>query len=404
MPLDAASMVRETANAPGTGSLTLLGAPAGYRTFLSAIGNGDSCYVTIRDSSQFEVSVCTLSGGTTLSRDTVLRNSLGTTAKINFSGGVQVYQSYPHERAVFLADTVTGPAFMSQIGRDIATAADAAAARAALGSGQWKEPVQVWATGNVTISNPGTATFDGVTLSAGDRIGLPAQTTTSQNGIYVFSGSSSAMTRAADADTWDELSGAVVVVRRGTVNADRVFLCTVDPGGTLGTTAVAWAQVGAGSIQSSALTALSGTSTDVTGIPAGVKGITIGISGMSTNGTSSIILQLGDSGGVETSGYAGTGSAADNGGVGALLASSGFMIARNPNAAHAYSGVIVLTLMDAATNLWAGMHIIGNSTVAFSLFGAASKALSATLDRIRFTTAGGTETFDAGSVTINWKT
>jgi hypothetical protein len=126
--------------------------------------------VTIRDSSQFEVSVCTLTGGNTLSRDTVIRNSLGTTAKINFSGAVQVYQSAPHERQVFLADTVTGPAFMSQIGRDVATAVDAAAVRTAIGAAPlgspWKDPVRVATTANITLS--GTQTIDGVAVVAGE--------------------------------------------------------------------------------------------------------------------------------------------------------------------------------------------------------------------------------------------
>src|SRR5262245_57603746 len=40
----------------------------------------------------------------------------------------------------------------------------------------WKAPVRVLMTTNVTISNPGTAVFDGVTLTAGDRVALVGQT------------------------------------------------------------------------------------------------------------------------------------------------------------------------------------------------------------------------------------
>jgi hypothetical protein len=61
---------------------------------------------------------------------------------------------------------------------------------------------------------------------------------------------------------------------------------------------------------------------------------------------------------------------------------------------------VVLELLDAATYLWVATVVGGYSTSATLLHGGGSKALSATLDRIRLTTVGGTNTFDAGSVNI----
>lgn len=122
-------------------------------------------------------------------------------------------------------------------------AANATAARAALQSA-YKDPVTVAATGNVNVSNPGTSTFDGVTLSNGDSILLPAQTAPAENGIYIFNGSGVAMTRRSDANTWARLPGAIIPVLRGTAGADRIYHCTADPGGTLGTTAVTFSVVG----------------------------------------------------------------------------------------------------------------------------------------------------------------
>ena len=56
--------------------------------------------------------------------------------------------------------------------------------------------VKVATTANIDLSNPGTSTIDGVSLSSGDRVLVKDQSTASQNGIYDFNGSSSAMTRS----------------------------------------------------------------------------------------------------------------------------------------------------------------------------------------------------------------
>lgn len=106
-----------------------------------------------------------------------------------------------------------------------------------------KGSVVAASTINVTVSNPATSTFDGVTLSSGDRVLLKNQTTQSQNGIYIFNGSSSAMTRATDMDAWAEVPGAFVAVETGSTLADTIWLCTADAGGTLGTTAITWQQI-----------------------------------------------------------------------------------------------------------------------------------------------------------------
>ena len=71
----------------------------------------------------------------------------------------------------------------------------------------WKEPARVASTANINLANPGGSSFDGITLSGGDRILVKNQTTASQNGVYDFNGAASAMTRSADANSADELNG-----------------------------------------------------------------------------------------------------------------------------------------------------------------------------------------------------
>lgn len=104
-----------------------------------------------------------------------------------------------------------------------------------------KASVRAASTANVNLSSPGTS-IDGVTLQSGDRVLIKNQTTQSQNGIYIFNGSASAMTRAADFDNWDEIPGAFCFVEEGSSNADTGWVCTADQGGTLGTDTITFAQ------------------------------------------------------------------------------------------------------------------------------------------------------------------
>ena len=78
-----------------------------------------------------------------------------------------------------------------------------------------KSAVDSAMTTNVTISNPGTATFDGQVLAAGEAILLMGQTTGTENGIYVFNGTASAMTRRDDADVFSELDAGTEVFVQG---------------------------------------------------------------------------------------------------------------------------------------------------------------------------------------------
>jgi hypothetical protein len=100
-------------------------------------------------------------------------------------------------------------------------------------------------TANATLS--GTQTIDGVALAAGDRVLVKNQTSAAANGIYAVA--TGAWTRVADANVWSELPGAFVLIEQGTVNGDTGWVCTADPGGTLGTTAIGWNQfAGAGTV------------------------------------------------------------------------------------------------------------------------------------------------------------
>lgn len=105
----------------------------------------------------------------------------------------------------------------------------------------WKDSVRVATQSNVNLSSPG-ATIDGVTLATNDRVLVKAQTSQPANGIYIWNGASTAMTRALDASTFAELEQAVTTVEEGTDAGTSWRQSQVN--GTLDTNNIIWAAFG----------------------------------------------------------------------------------------------------------------------------------------------------------------
>ena len=105
-----------------------------------------------------------------------------------------------------------------------------------------RSTVRAATTANITIStalNNGD-TLDGVTLATNDLVLVKNQTDAEDNGIYVVQSSPA---RDDLFDTYDEHPGALIAVTEGSTNADKIFLCTSNKGGTLDTTDLVWTQV-----------------------------------------------------------------------------------------------------------------------------------------------------------------
>jgi hypothetical protein len=104
MPLQLQDRVLETANSPGTGTVTLLGASLGYQSFATALTSGNTTYYTIADlgGALWEVGIGTFTAPNQLARNTILDSSSGGTI-VNFSSGLQnVFITYPAEKSVNL--------------------------------------------------------------------------------------------------------------------------------------------------------------------------------------------------------------------------------------------------------------------------------------------------------------
>ena len=141
-----------------------------------------------------------------------------------------------------------------------------------------------------------------------------------------------------------------------------------------------------------------GTSNDWTGLPAGTKVIIIPFSQLSLNGTDDLDVQIGDAGGIETSGYTSTGfQISDTPSVNDVFSTTSFRIRMN-NAANLFSGQMILTLVDAATNTWSSSHVLKRATTVMC-WGAGDKALSGELTQLRVKTVG-TNVFDGGLINV----
>lgn len=140
----------------------------------------------------------------------------------------------------------------------------------------------------------------------------------------------------------------------------------------------------------------TGAAVDFTGIPAWVNRVTVLFFGVSLTGVENIFVQLGDSGGIETSGYA-AGSSGVNTGVATVNSSNAFPVFLN-GAVPALSGSMTLHNMDG--NTWIASHAVNAG--AQNAHGGGSKILTGTLDRIRITNSG-SDSFDAGYITVLWE-
>jgi hypothetical protein len=143
----------------------------------------------------------------------------------------------------------------------------------------------------------------------------------------------------------------------------------------------------------------SGTAIDFTGIPSWAKRITVMFDMVSLTGTDSLLVQLGDSGGIENTGYNSWSiQVSTTPATGAVTSTSGFIVysSNNPDVA---SGAMSINLVNG--NTWVSFGSASSSSNKGYSF-AGGKQLSSTLDSIRITRSG-TNTFDAGTINISYE-
>jgi hypothetical protein len=150
-------------------------------------------------------------------------------------------------------------------------------------------------------------------------------------------------------------------------------------------------------VAGTAVASTSGTSIDFTGIPSWVKRVTVLYSGVSTSGSANWIIQTG-AGSIVTTGYNSTMSLAVNSTLSTTSATTGLLFGAAGQATNSYSGILVLATLGS--NIWVASVNTNEVAGTRAMFGAGNITLSGALDRIRFTTANGTDTFDLGTINI----
>lgn len=149
---------------------------------------------------------------------------------------------------------------------------------------------------------------------------------------------------------------------------------------------------------SSSFSSAAGTAVDFVGIPTWARRVTVILESVSTNGASPLLIQIG-SGSFTTTGY--TSSVSDNGGATAFT--NGFGALKTGNAAYAFTGHCVMELSGAGSTNYIETGVVASNNVQTASVGAGLLHLSAALDRVRITTANGTDTFDGGVISILWE-
>jgi hypothetical protein len=146
----------------------------------------------------------------------------------------------------------------------------------------------------------------------------------------------------------------------------------------------------------------SGTEIDFTGIPSWANRITLMFDGVSLSEATTMTILIGDSGGIESSGYISSGSRLSATAVSTFGSLGAFTFNGPANAGVGCNGHFVLTRLTG--NAWAASGVVGTGlSTPIVCVTAGAKTLSATLDRVRITSTSGTATFDAGTINVMYE-
>ena len=281
--------VKQAAAAPGTGTITLGATAVGFQSF-AAVGDGNTTYFAIVDavSGSWEVNYGVYtSSGTTLTRNATPLSSSAGGALVNFTNAVDVFLTYPSEKAVW--QDVSGLVAQQSFGAITATSAALTTGTIttapvnntdivnkqyadAIASGiHFHEAVNLATTtalpantynngtsgvgATLTANANGALSIDSTLTTASERVLVKNEAAGANNGVYTVTQVGSAgtpyiLTRATDFDSVgtgvNEIDeGDFFLVTSGTANVNTAWVQQTPPPITLGTTALVFQQFSA---------------------------------------------------------------------------------------------------------------------------------------------------------------
>jgi hypothetical protein len=145
----------------------------------------------------------------------------------------------------------------------------------------------------------------------------------------------------------------------------------------------------------------SGTVIDFTGIPSWAKLITIGFSQVGTNVNSNLLIRVGNSSGIKSTGYTSCSNATDQaGGTGSNTSANGFVVYNDAITTNRYCGIMTLMLVDSGGSwTWVSSHTMRMRDLITICGGGDVNLTLNPLDTIRLTTSGG-NTFNSGIMNV----
>jgi len=383
--------VKETTDTTGTGTVDLSGAPTGFRSFSDEFTSGDNdiSYLIVDDPenpSEYEYGKGTYTAGTpdTFARDTV-EGSSNNGNKVSFVAGTKTIIATPTSTDfnVFggdgpwaaktaLTKSITGNT--TQIASDDGKLilADGSGnsptgltytllAAATAGDGFVVSIINIGASGSVTVDGSGSETINGETT-------------------FTLSLQYQAIRVRCDGTQW--------------------FVDAIQP--SAGAEGQVWASDGTNGVWESRAKAetvvatTSGSSHTFT-IPTWAKWIMVTFAGVSTNGTANYLLRLGDAGGIESTGYLSAASVLGGSSVSTSQPTTAFLLMQSVAAGTSMHGLVLLALIDPATNKWTCSGNTSKSDATASHVTSGSKALSGALTQIELSSG---DTFDAGQINV----
>jgi len=171
---------------------------------------------------------------------------------------------------------------------------------------------------------------------------------------------------------------------------------------TNGSGALSWATVSTSNLtRGTEVASTSGTSIDFTGLPSTVRILTVLLDNVSTNGGGDLLIQIGDSGGIETTGYSSFSTYLYQTGSGKQDYTTGYGSDWGSTAGDR-RGVVRLFNMSGNKWICQGLHSAKDGVNEGTIQMAGSKTLSDVLTQVRITTTTG-DTFDQGSINIMYE-